>query len=107
MTVCQEMNQKTRVVVDCVQKGKGKQMILVDVYVPAVDQEYNFSLNENVSVAAISSEIIEMIEHKEQTRLHGDANQMLLCDKRKGSVLSKENTLRECGVLTGDSLLLV
>ncbi|MBR0091358.1 MAG: glutamyl-tRNA amidotransferase [Lachnospiraceae bacterium] len=82
-------------------------MILVDVYVPAVDKEYNFSLDEEVSVKTILDEIIEMIEQKEQTKLKGNQDDMLLCDKKNGKVLARTNSLKECGILNGDSMILV
>ena len=82
-------------------------MILVDVYVAAVDKEYNFSLNENISVRTIEDEIIEMIEQKEQTTLAGNREQMTLCDRKGARVLPREYTLRECGIMTGSSMLLV
>ena len=82
-------------------------MILVDVYVAAVDKEYNFSLNENISVRTIEDEIIEMIEQKEQTTLAGNREAMTLCDRKSARVLPGDHTLRECGIMTGSSMLLV
>ena len=82
-------------------------MILVDVYVPSVDKEYDFSLNETVTVQTIIEEITEMIGQKEQTFLVGDIGEMNLCDKKSNTVLPLENTLSDCGVRTGASLILI
>lgn len=82
-------------------------MILVDVYVPSVDKEYDFSLNETVTVQTIIEEIAEMIGQKEQTFLVGDIREMNLCDKRSKAILPFENTLADCGIRTGASLILI
>ena len=36
-------------------------MILVDIYIPSVDKNYDFQVNENVSVENLTMEISEMI----------------------------------------------
>ena len=82
-------------------------MILVDIYVPSVDKEYDFSLNETVTVQTIIEEITEMIGRKEQTFLVGDIRDVNLCDKKNGTILPLENTLSDCGVRTGASLMLI
>ncbi|MBP8714395.1 MAG: hypothetical protein KBH85_03250 [Lachnospiraceae bacterium] len=82
-------------------------MILVDVYVPSVDKEYNFSLNEGVPVSTIIAEITEMIAQKEQTQLRGEQKYLNLCCRDKGSIFPAENTLEECGIATGSSLILI
>ena len=82
-------------------------MVLVDVYVPAVDKEYNFSLNEDVKVSVLIEEISEMIGQKEQTRLYGDISSLNLVSKEKESILPNEASLSECGVRTGAGLILV
>lgn len=82
-------------------------MILVDIYVPSVDQIYNFSLSEDIGISAIINEIIGMISQKEQTELYGSQNDLnLYCIKDK-RILPRENTLLECNVMTGSSLMLV
>ncbi|MBQ9438651.1 MAG: glutamyl-tRNA amidotransferase [Lachnospiraceae bacterium] len=82
-------------------------MILVDIYVPAVDQNYNFSLNEDVPVRLIIDEITEMIAQKEQTHLSGERTRLNLFYKKNAKALPKENTLTDCGIATGASLMLV
>ena len=82
-------------------------MILVDIYVPSVCKEYNFSLNETVSVKTIIEEITEMIGQKEQTYLKGDVSDMFLCDRNSLTVFPPDVTLSDSGVRTGASLILV
>ena len=82
-------------------------MVMVDIYVPAVDKNYNFSLNEDVQLADVITEITEMIEQKERTVLHGDRNGINLYSRRTSTVLPRGNTLAECYVTNGTQLLLV
>lgn len=82
-------------------------MIVVDLHVPIIYQNYNFQLNENIEINLLIEEISEMIGQKEHSQIVGDVNKLLLCDKKTGRVLEKNKTLNECGVITGNSLILV
>lgn len=82
-------------------------MILIDLYVPSLDKNYNFSLNENIKVESIIPEIIEMIEQKERTKFVGDPQKLSLFDRDKEMKLPYENTLKECFEKNGSKLILV
>lgn len=82
-------------------------MVLVDIYVPAVDKTYDFRLEENAPVRVIVDEIVEMIGQKEHTQVAGDVAKLLLCDRAHEVVLPREATLRACRISNGSSLLLV
>lgn len=82
-------------------------MILVDIYVPSLDKSYDFQLNENMGVGTIIEEISEMVGQKERSQIVGDVSQLTLCDKRQRRVLDKDRTLAECGIFTGNSLILI
>lgn len=82
-------------------------MILVDIYVPSIDKEYDFQLNETAHIYTIIEEIVEMIGQKEQTQLCGNVADMMLCVKGSQRVLQKKQTLAETGVGTGESLILI
>ena len=87
-------------------------MILVDIFVPAVDKTYNLSLNEHVALASVIEEIAEMIEQKEKTKVGrndaGAASGMIhLYRKITGSELPADLTLADCEVKSGESLILV
>lgn len=82
-------------------------MILVDVYVPSTDQEYNFQLDENVSVQAVVEEIAELVAQKEKTILTGSAGQLCLCSRDLQALLPANATLAKCKIRNGAKLILV
>lgn len=82
-------------------------MILVDVYVPSVDRTYNFSLDEGVPVSSIVEELVEMVERKEQATFVGSREAVCLIDRGSERVLPRGNTLEECGIPTGSTLILI
>lgn len=82
-------------------------MIIVDVYVPALDREYNFNLDQNVRVSTIIEEISEMIAHKEHSQIMGNMDELRLCDRSGEKILSAKATLSSSGIRTGSKLILV
>lgn len=82
-------------------------MIFVDVYVPSVDQEYDFSLDETVKISSIIEEVVSMVSQKEQCELNGRLEDMLLCNIQQMDILPKEKTLKECNISNGKRLLLI
>ena len=82
-------------------------MIVVDIFVPSVDKEYDFQLNENMPIYTVIEEISEMIGQKEHSQIVGSVELLQLCDSEKQCVLHKNKTLLECGITTGKSLILV
>ena len=82
-------------------------MILVDVFVPAVDKVYNFRLNEDVKVSLIIDEIVEMIGQKEKAELNGEQAELNLYVSGEGRILSKEFSLTESYVTSGKQLILI
>lgn len=82
-------------------------MILVDIYVPSVDKTYDFHLDENARVRTILEEVVEIIGQMERTSLTGDPAELLLCDRQGRCPLPEKATLRDCGIRSGSSLLLV
>lgn len=82
-------------------------MIMVDIYVPALDREYDFSLDQNVRIGTIIEEISEMIAHQERSEIVGSTEELVLCDRKEGRILDGNDTLGACGVLTGSKLMLV
>lgn len=81
-------------------------MILVDIYVPAVNKMYDFRLDENVYVAGILDEIGAML-------LPGCAasrekiEDMLLCDYEGKRILPLNRTLKQSGIGNGCRLVLL
>ena len=82
-------------------------MILVDVTVPSVEKTYDFSLDENAQIALVMEEIVEMISQKEHCSIIGNKEDLLLCKYDAQIVLDKQATLKDCGIVTGNKLLLV
>lgn len=82
-------------------------MILVDIYVPSVENTYDFQLDENTPISTIIEEIGELIEQKEHCAIVGEMEKLLLCTRKDEKILSKGQTLDGCGIKTGDSLILV
>lgn len=82
-------------------------MILVDIYVPAVGNLYDFQLDENEKICTIIEEIGELIGQKEHCQVVGDIENLMLCSKENRMILSKNSTLTESGIRTGNSLILV
>ncbi len=80
-------------------------MILVDVYVPAVEQTYDFRLEEDCCPDMIIDEICEMVEQREQILSDG-RNKCLLFDASLQCMLPYEKTLAQSGVLDGHLLIL-
>lgn len=82
-------------------------MIMVDIYVPAVDKDYDFQLDPNVKIATIIEEISEMIAHKEHSEIVGKTEELLLCNRGQNQILPNESTLGACGISNGSNLLLI
>lgn len=82
-------------------------MILVDIYVPAVGNTYDFQLDEGEMAGTLMEEIGELIGQKEHSRIVGDVGDFMLCTRRDKKILPKGMTLAASGVRNGDSLLLV
>ena len=82
-------------------------MLMVDIYVPAVDKEYDFTLNADIKIRTIIEEIAEMIAQKEQAAIVGDVECFMLCDGDRNRVLPTNMTLGEFGIKTGSRMILV
>lgn len=82
-------------------------MIMVDVYVPAVDREYDFCLDQNVEISLLIEKISEMVAYKEHSRIVGSVGDLMLCDRENGRILQGGKTLHACRIQTGSKLMLV
>ena len=82
-------------------------MILVDIYVPSVNNVYDFQLDEQTPIGTLIEEVAELIEQKEQCKVVGRVEDLMLCRKQDKAIFPWSKTLEECNVQTGSSLLLV
>ncbi len=82
-------------------------MILVDIYVPSVDQTFDFELDENAYISAVLIEVTGMLAKKTGSEKTGDAGAFILYNAEKGQPLPEDRTLSESGIRDGSRLILV
>lgn len=82
-------------------------MILVDVYVPSLDDTYDFMLDENTEIDKILLEITEMINKKVSSKTEKASEEFLLYWLDNKCVLDRKRTLQNSGVIDGCKLMLI
>lgn len=82
-------------------------MIVVEIFVPSVDNVYEFKLNEDAATSVVINEISSVICQKEQCSIKGDKSQLMLFRCESNQILSLNLSLYENGVQSGDRLMLV
>ena len=80
-------------------------MILVEIYVPAVNRKQDFKLDENAYIADIISEVGMMIFSGENTA--NVIENLILCDHTQHRELALDQTLGENNIRSGERLLLI
>ena len=82
-------------------------MIIVEIYVPSVDKNYEFKLSEDVAASVAIDEISSVICQKEQCGIKGDKSKLMLFRCENKQILSMNLSLYENGVQSGDRLMLI
>ena len=82
-------------------------MMMVDIYVPGVDQTYDFNVDENAKISLLLEELVGMICQKEHCTLSGSIKEMLLVSQNQKKVLNSDLTLSHYKIVQGDRLMLV
>lgn len=82
-------------------------MILVDMYIPAVDANYDFMLEENVPVVQVMEEISEMISKKVKEKKPGQITDFILYSMDTGTLLDINISLHGNGIRDGSRLIFV
>lgn len=82
-------------------------MILVDIYIPAIDSTYDFMLDENTPIGQLMAEITGMIGKKVKESEQVETQNFLLCDMKSGTILKREKTLYTSGIADGGKLIFV
>lgn len=82
-------------------------MILVEVYVAALDEIYDFELDENVEIVQVTGEICEMLSKKTKEPLSARTGDFMLCSIDNEEVLAGEKTLYQSHIRDGSRLILV
>ena len=82
-------------------------MIMVDIYMPAIDESFDFMLDENADLDVVILAVSEMIARKTRSEIKpGDDGFVLYYVDRKVP-LAADRTLYESGVRDGDRLIMV
>ena len=76
-------------------------MILTEIYIPAVDSEYDFMLDENVPAAQIMEEITSVILKKVNETGKGDLGEFLLYSRDEEKCLDLKKSLHRNGIRDG------
>lgn len=82
-------------------------MILVDVYIPAVDDSYDFRLDEDVAVENIIAEISEITVRKMKSSETGQRTDFALYSLEQKRALEKNRSLYSNGIRDGSRLMLL
>ena len=82
-------------------------MILVDVFVPMLDHNYDFKLDENTPVGTLADEMLAILCQWEGYPTENGVKRALLCDLEKKRIMSPITSLKDNGIESGDRLLLV
>ncbi|MBO5373334.1 MAG: EsaB/YukD family protein [Lachnospiraceae bacterium] len=82
-------------------------MILVDIYVPAVEKNMDFMLDENIPLVQIMTEIREMISKKLMGSSLEQNEEFWLCSMDTGCMLDPRLTLYMNGIRDGSKLVMV
>ncbi len=82
-------------------------MILVDVIVPATGRKYDFELEETAPVKVIIREMLEIVCQREHRSFSKKTVDLCLYSVAKEKRLLPERTLNQCGIRSGEELILV
>lgn len=81
-------------------------MILVEVYVPAIDQAYEFEIDEYVPLALVTEGLSALVA-SQVGRSWSKVAKPLLCCQDMGVVLPNQRSAYQCKIKPGSRLLLV
>ena len=82
-------------------------MITVDIYVPVVNKEYDFSINEKLPISLLVEEISEMIAQKEGCLTIDNPENFVLCKADTRTIMDASKTVEAYAVGNGSKLILV
>lgn len=82
-------------------------MIMVDIYMPAIDESYDFMIDENADLDVVILEVSEMIARKTKSELRPGEDGFVLYYYDRQMPLPTDRTLYESGVRDGDHLIMV
>ncbi len=80
-------------------------MILVDVFVPSIDETFDCMLDENAEIGYIITELVEMISKRTGGSSVNGNYELFSVDFRKS--LNPKGSLRAEGIKDGNSLAII
>lgn len=80
-------------------------MILVDIYVPALNEQFEFKLDEHATASDVAGQIGDILS--EGYIMEDNRKDLLLCDERKKCVLPWNQTIKQNGIGSGSRLMLI
>lgn len=83
-------------------------MILADIYVPALNEQFDFKLDEYALIADVVEQVGDILtEGYAGQETQNSKKDLLLCDDRRKCVLPLDQTLRQNGIGNGSRLVLI
>lgn len=82
-------------------------MIIVDVNIPVVNKDYDFSINEKAPIRLVIEELSEMIAQKEGCSAIKKPEGFILCNSDNQTILDADKTLEAYGIGNGGRLILI
>ena len=82
-------------------------MILVDVYVPPLEEAYDLMLDENTQVSKLAVQIVEVLVKKYRLSFPRSDQPFSLASRMQKRILPPQETLSSCGIRSGSSLILL
>lgn len=83
-------------------------MVRINIYVPCVDDTFNFSLEEKEKISSLISGVSRLIENRRDEAGMGEGDQVyLLLSRIHGCILNPDKTLAYYDIRTGDELVLI
>lgn len=80
--------------------------IIVEIFVPAITQSFDFSLPSEGRIGDVTEEIIRILELTQQN-LAIDKSLPMLCNVENGNVLNPEMRIAETGLHDSSKLILI
>ncbi len=82
-------------------------MIITEIYAPALDEQDDYELDENVPVNRIIEGLAEILCKKTKSTVPENYGDFMLCSMDEERVLDRRKTLYENGIRDGSRLLFV
>ena len=81
-------------------------MIIVNVDVPMLGQTLDFQMDESIPLYEVQEEMVDIICRKNSCELIGEEQRMLLWDAERGTLLTRNLSSADNGLVSGSHLIL-